>query len=78
MGICLVRCRLLYTQTRPYLPCCYADAHGKLTVRHPDSNSGYLAALGECGRVLVVLLLDYPAVPGESGLVPTSSAPGRD
>jgi hypothetical protein len=77
MGICLVRYRLPCTQTRPCLPCCYVDAHGKLTIRHPDSDSGYLAALSESGLVLIVLL-DYLVVPSESGLVPTPPAPGRD
>jgi hypothetical protein len=40
-------------------------------MRHRDSYSGYLAALGGSGQVLDVLLLDYPAVLSESGLVVT-------
>jgi hypothetical protein len=47
-------------------------------VQHPDSYSSYRTTLGGSGRVLAVLLLDYLAVPGESGLVPVPLALRRD
>jgi hypothetical protein len=46
-------------------------------MQHLDSCSGYLAALGESGWVLVVLLLDYLAVLSESGLMPEPLALGK-
>jgi hypothetical protein len=62
---------------RLFLPCCGADALGRQTMWHRDSYSGYPAALGGSGRVLAVLLLDYPAVLSESGLVPKPLALGK-
>jgi hypothetical protein len=61
MGIYPVRCQLLCTWTRLFLPCCYADARGRLTMWHPDSCSSYPATLGGSGQVPAVLLLDYLA-----------------
>ena len=77
MGTCPVGCRPLYTQTRLCLPYCYTSAHDRLTVRHPDSYSGYPMALDGSGLVLVVLLLGYPVVLDESGLMPVPLVLGK-
>ena len=39
-------------------------------MQHPDSYSGYLTALDGTRLVLAILLLGYPMVLDESGLVP--------
>ena len=72
MGTYPMGYRPLCTGTRLCLPCFCTGAHDRLTVRHPDSCSGYPAALDGSGLVLVVLLLGYPMAPEESGLVPAS------
>jgi hypothetical protein len=46
-------------------------------VWHPDSCYGCPTALGGSGLALAILLLGYPAVLGESGLVPTPLALGK-
>ena len=72
-----MRCWPLCTQTQLRLPCYCTGAHDRLTVRHPDSYSGYPMALDGSGLVLVVLLLGYPVVPDESGMVPAPLVLGK-
>jgi hypothetical protein len=77
MGTHPVRCWPLCSWTRLCLPYCCTDAHSRLTVRHPNSCYSCPTALGGSGLALAVLLLGYPAVQGESGLVPTPLALGK-
>ena len=62
--------RTLGTRTRLCLPYYCTSAHDRSTARHPDSCSGYPMALDGSWVVLAVLLLGYPTVQDESGLVP--------
>ena len=77
MGNYPVGCWPLCTRTHLCLPYCYTGVHDRPTVQHPDSCSGYPAALDGSGLVLAVLLLGYPVVLDESGLVPVPLVLGK-